>query len=259
MPMWLAEIVNRRCRRSMMAGLFVATAAAVSVPISVGAEGLSLPSGGVHGVDVSSLQHPSGVAINWGRVAAAGFRFAFVKATQGDTYVNPYFGLDYAAAESAGLYRGAYDFANPSASGGANQADFLLSVAPYAIDGHTLPPVLDVEGVSGEPTCYGYSQAGMVSWIATFIDEVQARTGHLPIIYTNASWWNQCTGGSSAFANDPLWLASYKTFTPTLPAGWGTLAFWQYTNTGRVPGISTSTDLSYSPGGASGLGALAAA
>ncbi|MBO0706751.1 MAG: hydrolase [Candidatus Dormibacteraeota bacterium] len=211
----------------------------------------------MHGVDVSSFQHPYGVPISWGRVAAAGFRFAFVKATQGDTYVNPYFGLDYAAAENAGLYRAAYHFANPSASGGATQADFLLSGAPYTIDGHTLPPALDVEGVHGQPTCYGYSQSGMVSWIASFSDEIQARTGHLPIIYTNASWWNQCTGGSSGFAHNLLWLGAYKTFTPTLPGGWDGLAFWQYTNTGVVPGISNSTDLSYFPGGASGLGALA--
>ncbi|MBO0685703.1 MAG: hydrolase [Candidatus Dormibacteraeota bacterium] len=240
-----------------MVGLFAAVAAGSSAPISVGATGLSLPSAGVHGVDVSSFQHPSGVPISWERVSAAGFRFAFVKATQGDTYVNPYFGLDYAAAESAGLYRAAYHFANPSASDGANQADFLLGAAPYAIDGRTLPPALDVEGVSGKPTCYGYSQADMVSWIASFSNEIQARTGHLPIIYTNAGWWSQCTGGSSAFANNPLWLASYKTFTPTLPEGWGTLAVWQYTNTGWVPGISSRTDLSYFPGGGSGLGALA--
>ncbi|MBO0727609.1 MAG: hypothetical protein J2P57_00035 [Acidimicrobiaceae bacterium] len=255
--MWVARITNRRCWRGLMVGLFAAMAAGASGPISVAAGGLSLPSGGVHGVDVSSFQHPSGTPISWGRVAAAGFRFAFVKATQGDTYVNPYFRLDYAAAEAAGLYRGAYHFANPSVSGGATQADFLLSAAPYALDGHTLPPVLDVEGVSGEPTCFGYSQAGLVSWIAGFSNEIQARTGHLPIIYTNAGWWNQCTGGTSAFVNDTLWLAQYKTFTPTLPGGWATLALWQYTNNGFVPGISTDTDLSYFPGGSVGLGALA--
>ncbi|MBO0727971.1 MAG: hypothetical protein J2P57_01855 [Acidimicrobiaceae bacterium] len=257
--MWVAEITRRGCGRALMMGLFAAMAAGAGAPTSVGAEGVNLPPGGVHGIDVSSFQHPSDVPISWGRVAAAGFRFAFLKATQGDTYVNPYFGLDYAAAESAGLYRAAYHFANPSASDGATQADFLLSVAPYGIDGQTIPPVLDVEGVSGKPTCYGYSQAGMVSWIASFSNEVQARTGHLPIIYTSAGWWNQCTGGSSLFANNLLWLASYKTFTPTLPVGWGTLAFWQYTNTGWVPGISRGTDLSYFPGGARGLGALAAA
>ncbi|MBO0702003.1 MAG: hypothetical protein J2P38_03670, partial [Candidatus Dormibacteraeota bacterium] len=215
--------------------------------------------GAAQGVDVASFQHPNGAPMNWGQVAADGYRFAFVKATQGNYYVNPEFGGDYAAVEGSGLYRSAYHFADPSVSGGAAQADFLLNAAASAIDGLTLPPALDVESVTGQSTCYGYSQAGMVGWIAGFSNEVQARTGRLPIIYTNASWWNQCTGGTSAFASNPLWVASYASSTPTLPGGWGTWAFWQYTSTGSVPGISGSVDLSYFSGGVSGLAALAGA
>ncbi|MBO0706754.1 MAG: hypothetical protein J2P44_00215 [Candidatus Dormibacteraeota bacterium] len=215
--------------------------------------------GDVQGVDVASFQHPNGAAINWGQVAADGYRFAFVKATQGDYYQNPYFGGDYAAAEGAGLYRSAYHFADPSVSGGATQADDLLNAAAPTVDGRTLPHALDIESVSGHAACYGYSQAGMVAWIAAFSNEVLSRTGRLPIIYTNATWWNQCTGGSSAFASNPLWVASYGSSTPTMPGGWGTWAFWQYTSSGSVPGISGSTDLSFFSGGVTGLGTLAGA
>jgi hypothetical protein len=44
---------------------------------------------GALGVDVADHQHPHGAAIDWSQVAAAGYKFAFVKATEGNYYVNP--------------------------------------------------------------------------------------------------------------------------------------------------------------------------
>jgi len=96
-----------------------------------------------------------------------------------------------------------------------------------------------------------------VNWITAFVGEIQARTGRLPLIYTNADWWNTCTGGSAAFSADPLWVTSYGTNSPTLPAGWGTYAFWQYTSSGSAPGISTGTDVSYFNGDLNALAAFA--
>jgi GH25 family lysozyme M1 (1,4-beta-N-acetylmuramidase) len=208
----------------------------------------------VPGLDVASYQHPGGAAINWSQVAAAGYRFALVKATQGTYYTNPYFSGDYAAVEAAGMFRAAYHFADPSASGGAAQADYLLNAAPYAADGLTLARALDLENLQGVPFCYGLSTSGMVAWIAAFSNEVGLRTGRLPIIYTRAGWWNQCTGNSAAFAGNPLWVANYGASSPTLPAGWVQWTYWQWTSTGTVPGISGNVDLSYFNGDASALG-----
>ena len=98
----------------------------------------ALASGGVQGIDVASYQHPGGAAINWGQVASAGYRFAFVKATQGTYYTNPYFSGDYAAVAAAGMFRAAYHFADPSVSSGTAQADYLLNAAPNSADGLTL-------------------------------------------------------------------------------------------------------------------------
>jgi GH25 family lysozyme M1 (1,4-beta-N-acetylmuramidase) len=209
------------------------------------------------GVDVASWQHPNGAAIDWGQVAAAGYRFAFVKATQGTYYVNRYFDADYAGARNAGLFRSPYHFADPSASDGRTQADYLLQAAPYATDGQSLPPAVDLEDVQGQPACYGLTPSAMVAWIASFSSEVQARTGRLPIVYSNASWWDSCTANSSAFAANPLWVASWGSSTPTMPAGWGSWSFWQYTSTGSVPGIPGGTDVSSFSGSGGGLSALA--
>ena len=216
----------------------------------------------VQGIDVASHQHPGGAAINWSQVAGAGYKFAGIKVTEGNYYWNDdYYPGDRAAASAAGLYTFAYHFAIPNVSNGTAQADYMLDRAGYRQDGRTLPPALDVEsnpyaGEDGTNACYGLTQTQMVSWIRDFVNHVKRRTGVDPIIYTAAYWWRDCTGGSAAFANLPLWVASYAS-TPTMPAGWPDYTMWQYTSQGTVPGISALTDLNHVRGGEATLNALA--
>jgi lysozyme len=208
--------------------------------VTVAAEGDQL-----QGVDVSSNQHSGDAAIDWWQVRGAGYAFALVKATEGDYYRNPYFAADYEAAKAAGLYRGAYHFAIPSAGDGAGQADFFLDAAGYSADGWSLAPGLDLEWNpynSGSP-CYGLDQGEMVSWVAAFRDEVQRRVHRLPAIYTTASWWDECTGGDSSFGNSPLWVAAYEVSAPPIPSGWSSPTLWQYTEHGRVPGVPGEVDV----------------
>jgi GH25 family lysozyme M1 (1,4-beta-N-acetylmuramidase) len=196
------------------------------------------------GLDVASYQHANG-DINWSQVAGSGYRFAYIKATEGTYYGNPYLASDLSRAKGAGLFAGAYHFAIPNGGDATNQADSFLNGAGYVADGQTLPPMLDVEWDpydSNQP-CYGLSRSAMVNWIAAFGAEVQRRTGRLPLIYTAAGWWNQCTGGSSSFAAYPLSVASWGASTPTLPTGWSSWTVWQYTSSGPVPGIAGAVDL----------------
>jgi GH25 family lysozyme M1 (1,4-beta-N-acetylmuramidase) len=204
----------------------------------------------VLGVDVASFQHPDGAAINWADVAGAGYRFAFVKATEGSYYVNPYAEADLAAAKAAGLYAAPYHFAIPNYSGGALQADYALDQSGYASDGRTLPVILDIEydpyvADDHTNTCYGLTRAQMVSWISAFTAEAFRRTGQRPVIYTTAQWWDECTGDSAAFTADPLWIAGYTASGPPMPAAWASWAYWQYTSSASVPGIGGGVDASY--------------
>src|SRR5581483_1568798 len=98
-------------------------------------------SGGWRGPDVSSHQHTHGHAINWRKVRRSGARFAFVKATEGASYTNPYFARDYAAAARAGLIRAAYHFArpHPSIATARDQADYFVHVAGVADQRGDLP------------------------------------------------------------------------------------------------------------------------
>jgi len=81
----------------------------------------------------------------------------------------------------------------------AAQADYLLSY--LGAGSAAVPIMLDIEydpyvSSDGTNQCYGLGPAAMVSWVSAFGTEMQRKTGRLPIIYTPASWWKTCAGGS---------------------------------------------------------------
>jgi GH25 family lysozyme M1 (1,4-beta-N-acetylmuramidase) len=229
----------------------------------------------LQGVDVSCYQHyqqpgtcdTNGAAIDWSQVAASGYAFAFIKATEATYYTNTYYASDSANAKAAGLKISAYAFANPyddpqDPNGTAvQQADYLLQNAGYSPDGNTLPLTLDIEySPYGDGDCYGLTQAQMVTWIGQFVGEIQKNIGKPPILYTTAGWWNECTGNTTQFAADPLWIADLNsTGSPGPAGGWSSWTFWQYTSTGTVNGIPASgnTDLDYFNGDEAALDQLA--
>ncbi|MGW0872976.1 lysozyme [Streptomyces sp. NPDC002740] len=189
------------------------------------------------GHDVSSHQK----TVDWAGAKAAGARFVYVKATESTAYRNPYFDAQHAGAGAAGLLRGAYHFALPDKGSGTEQAaHFVHNGGGWSADGRTLPPALDVEynPYDRGRRCYGLTEAAMVAWIRAFSDEVHRLTGRRPVIYTTTHWWNLCTGGSGAFAADhPLWIARHRASDAgTPPAGWPTWTFWQYADSGSLPG-----------------------
>jgi GH25 family lysozyme M1 (1,4-beta-N-acetylmuramidase) len=190
---------------------------------------------GLPGLDVSSHQGN----VDWTAVKNNGATFAYVKATEGTSYTNPYFSQQYVGSYNVGLIRGAYHFATPNTSGGAAQADYFAAHGgAWSADHHTLPGALDIEYNPYGASCYGLSQASMRSWIHAFVNEYHARTGRWAVIYSTLDWWTSCTGNSdTSFAqNDPFWIARYSGSAGTLPAGYGAYTFWQYADSGTFPG-----------------------
>ncbi|WP_426509769.1 GH25 family lysozyme [Dactylosporangium sp. McL0621] len=183
------------------------------------------------GIDVSSHDHSS-YPIDWPGVAASGGRFAYIKATEGNFYVNPYFHADNAASKGAGILTGAYHFARPDLGDPVGQANYFIDRAEWVNNSRTLIPFLDMEwpySSLGLPACWNLTPAAMVAWIHGFVDQVKARTGRDMMIYTNVNWWNPCTGSNAEFSNNPLDLASYTATAPTnLPSGWTKFTLWQY-------------------------------
>ncbi|MBD7995405.1 lysozyme M1, partial [Arthrobacter sp. Sa2CUA1] len=220
-----------------------APAAAVSGEASAAAPAAALAAtwmpSGIQGMDVSSHQQN----VDWGSAWRQGSRFAYVKATEGTYYKNPYYNQQYNGSGNVGMVRGAYHFAIPSVGSAAAEANYFVNNGGgWSADGRTLPPLLDIE-YNPYPqlgnTCYNMSAAQMIAWIRDFSNTIQSRTGRVPMIYTTADWWRTCTGNTNAFANHPLHIASYSQAGPgALPNGWPAYKVWQYSSTGPFAGDS---------------------
>jgi GH25 family lysozyme M1 (1,4-beta-N-acetylmuramidase) len=183
------------------------------------------------GIDVSSYQGN----VNWSAQWKSGVRFAYVKATEGTYYTNPYFAQQYNGSYKVGMIRGAYHFGIPSSPAIAQANYFVAHGGKWSADGKTLPPALDIEYNPYGASCYGLSPSAMVTWLKTFANQVHKKAGRYPVIYTTTDWWRTCTGNSSALAKtDPIWIANWSNSAGTLPAGWKTWKFWQYSNGGGV-------------------------
>ncbi|KAG9119563.1 hypothetical protein FRC07_005356, partial [Ceratobasidium sp. 392] len=180
------------------------------------------------GIDVASYQGN----IDWPAQKKAGITFAYVKATEGTTYRNPYFNQQYTGAYKVGIIHGAYHFARPDHSSGASQAEwFLKHGGNWSADGKTLPGMLDIEYGTNGQTCWGLSAPRMIAWIKEFSDYYHSKTSRYPTIYTTTNWWKQCTGNSAAFGKtNPLFIARYSSSVGPLPAGWTHWTIWQYTS-----------------------------
>jgi GH25 family lysozyme M1 (1,4-beta-N-acetylmuramidase) len=204
-----------------------------------GADGPTL-----QGIDISHYQG----GIDWGAVHRSGRAFAIAQIGDG-FYRDPTFRGNWDAIKANGMVRGAYQFYR-AADDPAGQADIVVAAVGRLGDGD-LPVTLDIEGESmqGEPASV------IVDRVRTWMDVVERGTGKKPIIYTGYYSWNDSVG-SRAFGDHPLWIASY-TNAPGIPMGWNRWTFWQYTSSGRVPGIGTNVDLDVFNGSQQDLDKLA--
>lgn len=216
------------------------TPSPTTTPVPTATPSPTPPPAYLDGIDVSYHQG----AIDWWQVAAAGKRFAFVRATAGTLTADTAYATNRYGARAAGLAVGAYHFANPDTAfnDAGNEASWFLRNA--AIASGDMVPVLDLE------TANGLSPASLTAWAQTWLSQVTAATGVRPIIYTTPRFWSTSMGDTDWFARNGysvLWIAHWTTATqPTVPAaGWGGhgWSFWQYSSTGFVPGISGAVDL----------------
>ena len=189
------------------------------------------------GIDCAKWQG----TINWAKVKSAGVQVAILKATDKNNGPEPAFARNYAGATAQGIKVGCYRYVYARTVAAAEvEARKVLAV----IQGKAMPAGvwLDVE----DKTIRGIPRATMLKMIAAMTKILQA-AGYQVGIYTNPDWYNHVLDVSKITL--PFWMASWGTNNgkpqrkPTIKAQ-HTLAGWQYTDKGRVAGISTAVDLS---------------
>jgi lysozyme len=192
----------------------------------------------IQGIDVSHFQG----TVNWQEVKQAGMKFAFAKATEGQSYVDSQFTNNWTNIKAAGLLRGAYHFFDAGVDGNSQAHHFLQTVQLEAND---LPPVIDVEAAASA------NNAEILQEVQNWLDVVEGTLNRLPMIYTTASFWDSHLNHN--FGKYPLWIAEYGVSEPKIPAGWTSWQFWQSSQSGSVEGVAGSTDMDYFNGSYSEL------
>lgn len=184
----------------------------------------------VHGIDVSSYQQK----INWKKVDSVNYNgikisFAFIKASEGVTLVDPYFQRNWRESKDAGIIRGAYHYFKPKKSG-IWQARFYLQTVN--VEAGDLPPVVDIEESAG------LSENELIPNIQDFLNEVESKTKTKPIIYTGYQFYKDHLRGR--FDEYPIWIAHY--YQPKLATNlkWN---FWQHADNAHIDGIKGKVDM----------------
>jgi GH25 family lysozyme M1 (1,4-beta-N-acetylmuramidase) len=220
-------LVNRRRFLQLTAG----GAAATVLAGPWAGRTLAAP-GSVYGIDVSHWQG----TINWPQVLSQGVGFAFIKATEGTSYVDPQFARNWQQSINNYILRGAYHFGRPGYNAVTQARHFVNTFTPAAWD---LFGVLDFEVSDGQ------TPAQCWSWVQAFVAEYRRLVGSPPMIYCSPGLWSSLLGNPTNNLGCPLWVAHWGVSTPSLPRAWSRWAFWQWTSTGRVAGITGNVDYDY--------------
>lgn len=187
----------------------------------------------VLGFDIS---HHQGVKTvdQFRQARAGGFEFVYIKATEGDTFVDPAMVQNAANARSAGLLVGFYHFARflqLNRDDAFREAKNFLGHIP-GLAGF-LPPMLDDESGSGDHTQTAIDFLSFVLFFSGCSDPTAGLYSYGPFFRSHYK-----PAKIQAYLT---WLAQYSnTLTP--PAGFDRPDIWQYTSTGAVPGIGTKID-----------------
>jgi len=193
----------------------------------------------VQGIDVSRHQGD----IDWAEVHNAGYKFAFVKATEGVGYTDPNFIKNMNNGKSAGMRMGAYHFATPDLkkNDAKAEADYFISIAGDYLKGGYLRPALDVEKKN---SCKNHktNKVTLSEWVNEWMRTVNDATGVEPILYIDSSFANNCF--DSSVTTRDLWIAhhTYDLGKPPNTGIWKDWVFWQY-EIGNVGGIKKEVDL----------------
>lgn len=186
------------------------------------------------GIDISHWNNDAG-PIDFRKVAASGISFVIIKAGGSDAgfYKDKNFEANYAAATAAGLDVGAYYFIGPKmltkkdAEADAKRFYNIIKGKRFS-----MPIYLDLE--TSDPK----DKAAATSAAADFCKWLEKK-GYFVGIYASdlSGFRDRCDG--SKLTMFTLWVARYGR-EPSR-----TYDVWQYTSTGRVPGIHGNVDRNY--------------
>lgn len=179
----------------------------------------------VSGIDVSAHNGE----IDFAAVKKSGVDFVFIKASEGETFRDKKFADNYERAMESGLVVGAYHYFRFD-NEGVMQAMNLCQAL-----GDRRPPLGVAIDIEFENNASITNPMEIVENLSAMLDYLKLKG--LPIVlYSNKEGYYEFI--ADYFSDYPLWICSFSD-TP-IEADW---TFWQYSHSGKVPGVNGKVDL----------------
>lgn len=179
----------------------------------------------IRGIDVSSHNG----MMNLDAAAEDNVDFIFIKASEGASFRDPNFRINYDKAVKAGLMTGAYHFFRFDVDGVSQAINFLWAIGNRKLD---LGIAIDVEQ-AGNPA--NVPTEVVIDRLSAMIEFLNMKNYEV-ILYSNTQGFYDYI--SQNFRDMPLWICSFSSIPAE--ADW---TFWQYYHRGRVKGINGDVDL----------------
>lgn len=178
----------------------------------------------LRGIDVSHYQG----AIDWEKIASQDVDFAFIKATEGSSYVDEYFYDNWQAAAQTELYVGAYHFFSFDSRGQTQAELFIDTVGDLT---GKLAPVIDIE-YYGDKEKNPPKKEAVKEELGEMLRLLEENYRTRPVIYTTYKVYDRYIKGE--FEEYPLWLRNV--YYPPVGAVKEQWTFWQYTDRAVLEG-----------------------
>ncbi len=195
--------------------------------------------GGVLGIDVSKWNG----TIDWNAVKSSGISFVIIRcgyrgSSTGVLVQDPKFESYIKGANKAGLKVGLYFFSQAvNEKEAVEEASMAIALAKdYKI---SYPIFIDTEWTSGG-RANGLDKATRTAVCKAFCETIKS-AGYTPGVYACKSWY-QDSLNVSTLNGYKIWLAQYAS-QPTYSNRYD---MWQYSDKGKVNGISTNVDMNIS-------------
>lgn len=174
----------------------------------------------VRGVDVSAYQGD----IDWQILSNQEIDFAYIKATEGSSFVDGKFSYNWSEASKTKLRVGAYHFFSLESLGETQVENFIEAVSEIE---NMLPPVVDVEPYGN----FNSIEQRNIDELKVWLNLVEEHYGVRPIIYTTEKYYSFLRDNLDGYE---FWLRSVYS-VPRKDKDW---CIWQYSNRKRLKGYN---------------------
>jgi len=200
--------------------------------VAVGLGVSASPAGTVQykGIDVSEWQGN----IDFNKVKASGIQVVYMRAGEGNGYIDSTFEQNYTNAKKAGLKIGFYYYVTAMTT---EQAKQQATYFAYLVSGKS-PDCL----MAMDFEYFGSLNIQQINDISlAFMQTLEKASGKKAMIYSNL--YSLQSVFSPSLAVYPLWVADWDVSDPGSTGAWSHWAGFQYADDGYVPGISGHVDM----------------